>query len=250
MMEGIFTGRAALVVGGSGGLGAALARRLAGSGARLVVHGGRSAERLDRILAELRAAGADAEGFLMPLSGAADAAGLLDRAGRSSPSGSVDILAVAWGPFRRAALESTSPADWSALVEANLAFPGALVSLALGGMLGRGWGRILLYGGSLTDLPRGFAGTAAYSAAKTGLAVLAKSVARGCPGSGVTCNLVCPGLADTEYLDAAARAYALAKAPGGRLLAPEDLAEAGFQLLANPALNGSVLAADGGLSFQ
>jgi NAD(P)-dependent dehydrogenase (short-subunit alcohol dehydrogenase family) len=116
-------------------------------------------------------------------------------------------------------------------------------------MTERGWGRILLFGGTCTDTIRGFSTTTAYSAAKTALGVIAKSVAKTAGPFGVTCNVVCPGLADTEYLDGNARAYARDRAPGGRLVSGDEVAAAAFALLSNPSVNGAVVSVDGGLSI-
>jgi NAD(P)-dependent dehydrogenase (short-subunit alcohol dehydrogenase family) len=118
-------------------------------------------------------------------------------------------------------------------------------------MAERGWGRILLFGGTRTDAIRAFSSNAAYAAAKTGLAVLAKSLAVEGAGRGVGCVLVCPGLVDTEYLGDAERAALRALSPLGRLLTPCEVASAAVGLLAaDPCVaSGSVVNLDSGLSF-
>jgi NAD(P)-dependent dehydrogenase (short-subunit alcohol dehydrogenase family) len=115
-------------------------------------------------------------------------------------------------------------------------------------MIQRSWGRILLFGGTNTDTVRGYVTSSAYSAAKTALAVVAKSAARLGAGKGVTCNLLCPGLTDTEYLNAEARAYNRERSPGGRPLTAGDIAWAGLAVLENPAVNGAVIAVDQGVT--
>lgn len=242
-------GKRALVVGGSGGIGRAVCRSLAARGAAVVVHGGSSRERLDRVLAELRALGtsarAEVDGFLLRLEHPSD---LLDKLG---DLGTIDILALAFGPFVQKPLADTSASDWERLALLDLALPGAICSALLPAMIGRKWGRILLFGGTRTDAIRAYASNAAYAAAKTGLAVLAKSLAVEGAGANVACLLVCPGLVDTEYLGDAARSALRKKAPGGRLLEPETIAEIAIGLLAmNPcAVSGGILNMDGGLSF-
>jgi NAD(P)-dependent dehydrogenase (short-subunit alcohol dehydrogenase family) len=248
-----FLGKRALVVGGSGGIGRAVALGLGKLGAAVTVHGGASSERLERTVAAIRADGGQARGFLCPYCEKAVAAD------RNSHDGSTieafarkiltaevepDILICAWGPYRRAALEETALEDWCYLVSCNLILPGMLVSSVLPAMIARNWGRILLFGGTNTDTIRGFTTTAAYSAAKTALGTLAKSVGRLNPG--VTCNVICPGLTDTEYVDDAARAYNASRSPGGALKA-EDIARAALAVLRDPALNGAVIPVDGGL---
>jgi NAD(P)-dependent dehydrogenase (short-subunit alcohol dehydrogenase family) len=240
-------GRRALVVGGSGGIGRALALELAVKGTSLVVHGGSSRERLDSCLGELRLAGASAEGFLMDL----EAPGGLPRLVSALPSlGRIDILVVAFGPFVRKSLAETLVADWERMALLDLALPGALASALFPAMSERGWGRILLLGGTRTDGIRAYKTNAAYAAAKTGLAVLAKSLAVEGAGRGIGCVLVCPGFVDTEYLSGEERSALEKRAPAGRLLSPAGIASAAVGLItAEPCLaSGAIVALDGGLS--
>jgi NAD(P)-dependent dehydrogenase (short-subunit alcohol dehydrogenase family) len=234
-------GKSALVVGGTGGIGRALARLLARRGVRLTITGGNSQERLKAALAEIREAGGQGEGFL--IQGEAEDAAEQILARSPEP----DILVCAWGPFWRGPLEETDPAAWRHLTWANLAFPGALVSGVLPGMIRRTWGRILLFGGTNTDVIRGFTSTAAYSAAKTALGVLAKSAARCAGPRGVTCNVVCPGLTATEYLDEGAQAYNREKSPGGRPLQADQIARFALEILEHPPVNGAVIPVDQGI---
>jgi 3-oxoacyl-[acyl-carrier protein] reductase len=249
-METIFAGRHGLIIGGTGGIGAALAVKLAGAGASVTVQGGHSPERLRRTVDAIGAVSADCaecgegRGFLYPVTGAGCGEAVAAITARVPAP---DILVCAWGPFKRAALEDAGAEHWEEMVCANLLFPGMLVSAYLPGMRERGWGRILLFGGTNTDAVRGFISTAPYSAAKTGLGVLAKSVARSAGAQGVACNVICPGLTDTEYLDEAARAYNREKSPGGEALTPEEIAAAALEVLASPRLNGAVIPVDNGL---
>lgn len=243
MAEKALRGRRALVVGGSGGLGRFVALSLAEAGAAVTVHGGSSRERLDRTLGELEAAGAEADGFLLPLAGPRDAAALF----RKVPD--ADLVACSWGPFIRAGLARTGPEDWERMALGNLAFPGALASAYVGRMAAGGFGRFLFFGGTATDAPRGYATTAAYSAAKAGIAVLVKSIAVEFADAGVSAAAVCPGFVDTEYLDDAGRAALRKGAPGGRLLDPREIAALAVALMISDAANGSVVALDAGLDL-
>jgi 3-oxoacyl-[acyl-carrier protein] reductase len=239
-MEGIFSGRKALIVGGTGGIGRAVAVRLAGTGARIIVQGGSSPERLEETLRAIRGAGGAGDGFICP----ADPDGGAERI--LSQAGVPDILVCAWGPFMRRALEKLGPEDWHYITAANLIFPGTMISSVLCSMITNRWGRILLFGGTNTDTIRGFTSTAAYSAAKTALGVLAKSVARAAGAYGVCCNVVCPGLTDTEYTDETVRAYNRDRSPGGQALNPEEIARCAVDILTNPWINGAIVAVDGG----
>jgi NAD(P)-dependent dehydrogenase (short-subunit alcohol dehydrogenase family) len=159
------------------------------------------------------------------------------------------MLICAWGPFKQGTLEDMEAEDWQHLVENNLTFPGILVSSVLGDMMNRRWGRILLFGGTNTDTIRGFRTTAVYSAAKTALGTLAKSVARRAGPLGVSCNLICPGLTDTEYTGEALRAYNSERSPGAEVLKPEDIAKIALGVLENPQINGGIIPVDRGLAL-
>jgi len=111
----------------------------------------------------------------------------------------------------------------------------------------RNWGRILLFGGTNTDTIRGFTTTAAYSAAKTALGVIAKSAAKTAGSRGVTCNVICPGLTDTEYVTEEQKRYNREKSPGGKPLSAEEIARTALDILGNPGLNGAVIPVDQGL---
>ena len=242
-------GRRALVVGGSGGIGRAVALELGARGAHVIVHGGSSRARLDSALAELESQGGSGEGLLLELGGTHE--GFLRFFEALPGMGEIDVLVVAFGPFVRKSLAATSTADWERLALFDLALPGALCSALFPAMAARGWGRILLFGGTRTDGIRDYSSNAAYAAAKTGLSVLVKSLAAEGADHGVGSILVCPGLVDTEYLSEPMKAAFRSHAPGGRLTPPGEIAAAAVRLIADdPCIaSGAVVTLDGGLSF-
>jgi 3-oxoacyl-[acyl-carrier protein] reductase len=236
-----FSGRRALVVGGSGGIGSAVSLALARRGASVLIHG-RSLDKIDAILATIRASGGSAEGFadeiLAPARFVESIAGF----------GTFDIVVVSFGPFVRKSLAATSIADWERMALLDLALPGALASHFLPSMLERGFGRFLFFGGSRTDAIRAYRSNAAYAAAKTGLGVLVKSIAAEGAERDVAALLVCPGIVDTEYLGAQARAEAESMAPRGRLLDPATIAATALGLLEGRpcAASGAIVSLDSG----
>ena len=242
-MEKPFAGKKALVIGGTGGIGRAVALGLAERGAELTIHGGSSLERLENTLKTIKKLGGKGEGFLLSIDNLIRAEEIFARA--PDP----DILVCAWGPFRRAPLDRLDLEFWQGMVMGNLAFPGLVVSLALPKMIERNWGRILLFGGTNTDSIRGFLTSAAYSAAKTGLGVLAKSVAKHAAAQGISCNVICPGLTDTEYLDDNEKKYNRDLSPGNQALSPENIAWFCMEILENPGINGAVIPVDRGISL-
>lgn len=226
-------------------MGLALARALAGSDVRLTIHG-RDPGRL-RLAADVCRSLSPSARSIVTL--AADLSGgniptELDRAARES-----DLLVLAYGPFVYRSLEKTTPEDWRLMALADLAVPGILAGAAAVAMGKRGFGRILLFGGTRTDMVRGYKANAAYASAKTGLGVLAKSVAAEFAGRGVSCAVICPGFVDTEYLDDDMRASLAARSPRGKLIDPSAIAGLGLYLLGGgmDLVNGAVINADEGL---
>lgn len=240
--KGEFSGLRALVIGGTGGIGFAVARALASGGARLVIHG-RAADRLEAQAALLRGAGAEVATFCADLSDQVVPPELLEHACAA------DILVFAYGPFVNKPLSQTTAEDWRLMALGGLALPGIVASGAAVAMAARGFGRILLFGGTRTDAIRGFRTNAAYAAAKTGLGVLAKSIAVEFGGAGVSCAVLCPGFVDTEYLDDSMRERLTLASPRGGLIPAAEIANLAASLLAGQMdlANGSIIVADRGL---
>ena len=236
-------GRRALVVGGSGGIGAAISTELARRGASVLVHG-RSTVKIEGIVASIRASGGSAEGFAVEIqTPSAFVESLL-------PFGHFDLVAIAFGPFVRKPLAATSAADWERMALLDFALPGAIASHFLPAMLELGFGRFLLFGGTRTDSIKAYRSNAAYAAAKTGLGVLAKSIAAEGSERNVAALVICPGIVDTMYLVEKARDEATSMAPRGLLLDPFDIACTALDLLAcEPCLaSGAIISLDAGFS--
>lgn len=231
-----------LIVGGTGGIGYAIATAAAEAGARLTVHG-HDPQRLAGRAAILRGLGAEISTICADLSEGEAPAALLEAA-RSS-----DVVVVAYGPFVYKTLSATEAADWRLATLTCLALPGMIASAAAASMAGRGFGRILLFGGTRTDAIRGFKSNAAYAAAKTGLGVVAKSIAVEFGPRGVSCALLCPGFVDTEFLDPSMRSHLEAASPRDGLIPASELATLASYLVSGgmDLTNGAIIVADRGL---
>lgn len=249
------TGRIALVLGGSRGIGAAITENLCRAGAiTTFTHTGKPKhrDRVELLLAQLREEGGKVEAVVCnALDSQATAATAADVVGRH---GRLDILVANVGKNAAKPAHETTDQQWRDSLDANLtgAFYG--VRAALPHMLAHGFGRIILIGSSAVY--DGGGGAIDYAAGKAGLqgmmAYLAKTYAR----KGILTNLIHPCVIETDLLrerygDAEKRRELVAQVPAGRLGAPHDIAGlAAF--LASPwgdFICGQALLVDGGRTF-
>jgi 3-oxoacyl-[acyl-carrier protein] reductase len=219
------SGRAVLVTGASRGIGAAIARGLAGAGARVGVHYGRRRDEAEALAAEI---GAGAAPLGADLTRPAAAAQLWREA--LETFGRIDVLVnnagVAVGSPMAAPLE-TWLADWEATMAVNLAAAAVLCREAVGHFSAHGGGRIVniasraAFRGDTPDYM-------AYAASKAGLVALTRSIARGFGKSNICAFGVAPGFTRTEmaqdFIDRYGEAIALNDIALPRLTEPEDVA--------------------------
>jgi NAD(P)-dependent dehydrogenase (short-subunit alcohol dehydrogenase family) len=247
------TGRAALVTGGSKGLGQAMARALACAGADVVIAARHPAELEAGLAAILE--GTTARGVWL-------AADLADRAaverlaaGAQAAYGKIDILVNNAGTNRIAPIERVTDAHWDEVLALNLTAPMVLSRALAGPMKERSWGRIIHISSVFGAVSR--AERNAYSASKAGLLGLTRSMALELASHGVTVNAILPGifetpLTQTMHSDAARRQWFTDRVPMGRWGRPEELSGP-LLLLASDAgayITGTCLAVDGGWLAQ
>ena len=180
------TGRVALVTASTAGIGHAIARGLADSGAEVVLHG-RSAATVDRALQSLRAAlpGARLRGAVADLSDAAGADALL----AAVPS--VDILVNNAGIYGPQDFFETDDATWERYWQTNVMSGVRLSRALLPAMVDQGWGRVVFIASeSARNIP---ADMIHYGVSKTAQLALSRGLAKRVAGSGVTVNAVLPG---------------------------------------------------------
>ena len=241
-------GKVAVVVGGTSGIGRALALGLADAGAD-VVPTSRRLERVREVAAEVEARG---RRTLRAASDVTDAASLTAvREAVLSGLGRLDILVNCAGRTQRQPTLQMSEEDWNGILEVNLT--GTLRSCRVFGlpMLERGWGRIVNIA-SLTSFVALFE-VAAYAASKAGVAALTRCLAVEWGPRGVNVNAVAPGFFPTEMnralLEGTERGRELLlRSPLGRFGKVEELAGAVVFLASEAAsfVNGEVLVVDGG----
>jgi NAD(P)-dependent dehydrogenase (short-subunit alcohol dehydrogenase family) len=241
-VSNVLEGKRALVVGGSGGIGAAVVAKLAAFGCNVAVHGGHSRERLDATCSAATRRGVEAVPILMELTSVDQVAELLER------TGDFQILVGSFGPLVTGSIHATSPEDLRAVIELNLHLPARLLTHVLPRFRAEGFGRVLFFGGPRTDQIRAYRDIGVYAAAKTGLASLVRSAGLQNADRDITCNMICPGYVETEYYDRE-RVRALARVhPAGRLVSTNEVAALAVHLLSGEgaAINGAIIPIDFG----
>ncbi len=261
-MANRFERSTALVSGGAGGIGAAVARRLGAQGASVAVVD-LSLDGARRVADAIVQAGGKASAYPIDVTSADDVAKVV--AAVEADLGLINVAATCAGIIRTAPFVDVEIANWNATLAVNLTGtflvfqavarrllaakqPGALV--AISSVAGRG----------------GRATAADYAASKAGVISVVRSAALAFAKDNITANAVCPGIVDTEMTRAIHRdraklsgisaeeslAKIAATIPMGRIQTAEDVADVVGFLVSKEAsyVTGQSINADGGLEFD
>jgi NAD(P)-dependent dehydrogenase (short-subunit alcohol dehydrogenase family) len=249
--------RVAVVTGGAGGVGGAIARRLAAGGARVAVwdHDEPGARRVARLVSGI-AVGCD-------VSVEESVAAALERT--RAELGVPSLLVTAAGIMNVAPFLDTSLRNWSAELDVNLTGTFLCVRACARLMVETGAGGSIVCVSSVAGRgPRPDA--PAYAASKAGVISVVRSAALAFASHGITVNAVCPGVVETEMTMRNARRRArltgttvqatvgrlVATVPLGRMQTPDDVADVAMFFLSAPSgyVTGQALNACGGLEFD
>ncbi|OJY53556.1 MAG: 3-oxoacyl-ACP reductase [Pseudonocardia sp. 73-21] len=244
MIVDILQGRVAVLTGASGGIGGAVALRLAESGADLVLtfagHADQTEELADRVRAMGRRAEVVRADFADPAAPAAVARLAEERLG------AVDVLVTAAAAAVRTSWEDVDEKTWDHTMAVNGRGPFFLARQLVPGMVERGFGRVLLF--SSTAAFNGGTIGPHYASSKAALHGLVHYLAGRVAGSGVTVNALAPALiGGTWMLPGSVDGPLPMPVPVGRLGTVDEVADMAMAMLRNGYLTDKVIALDGGL---
>ncbi|HEX5401100.1 MAG TPA: SDR family NAD(P)-dependent oxidoreductase [Pseudonocardiaceae bacterium] len=245
-------GRVALVTGAGRGIGRAIALRLSKEGLRVALLA-RSRDQLAETAADCAGPSLVVPCDVTSQQGVDSAYATVERTW-----GPVEVLVANAGAGHSARLERTTDADWQRMLDLNLTAPFRCVRRAVPAMREAGWGRVVVIASSAAHTGDPY--VAAYTASKHGALGLVRSAAAELTGSGVTVNAVCPGYVDTPMTgqtiativastgrtEEQARQALERKQPIGRLITPDEVADAAWFCVRNAAMTGQSINVDGG----
>lgn len=240
------SGKVALVTGGSRGIGAQVARRLAAEGAQLAIACRSDRAAADRVVADLRAAGAAAIALTADVARPADCKALVDDC--MAQFGRLDILVNCAGVAKYLPLDQTDADHFHAMFDTNVLGTLSLTRAAAAVMAPGG--RIIHFSSRLAETP--LAGASVYAASKAAVSALTLALAQELGPRGITINAVAPGLIETDMTAGilTQRGDSLrAQTPLRRIGQPEDISGLVAFLASQDAgwITGRTIRADGGL---
>lgn len=247
-MAGALQDRIALVTGGGRGIGRGVCLALAQEGAAVAVNYSRSADAAEQVVEEIRSAGGKAQAFCFDV---ADEAAV-DKGVKevATALGGLDILVNNAGIAIDGLILRMKGEDWRKIIEVNLSGCYYCSRAAARLLLKSKAGRIINISSVIGEM--GNAGQVAYSASKSGIFGLTKSLAKELGSRSVTVNAITPGFIETDMTHAMTEqqvAEMLKQIPLGRLGKTEDVSGLVSFLARDEAayITGEVIAVNGGL---
>ena len=249
-MAALLDGQVALVTGGTRGIGAAITKMLADSGAHVAAGYHRGGDAAAKMQASLNGAGARVSVH----QGRVDMADDCQRVVREvlQKWGRIDFLINNAGITIDKTIRKMSYEDWQNVINVNLFGAFAMTKCVIEHMIERGSGRIVNISSVIGET--GNVGQSNYAASKAGLFGFSKSLALEMATRGITVNCVAPGFIETEMVSAvpeAVLAKVVDKIPQKRLGKPEEVARV-VQFLLEPEsayITGAVYTVNGGLDM-
>jgi len=245
------TGKVALVTGATHGLGMAMANGLGAAGARLVINGNSSQEKIDNALAAYADAGFDASGYRFNVTSEEEVKSAVAQI--ESEVGPIDILINNAGIIRRVPLLEMPVNEWELVIKTDLTSAFVVSKAVVKSMVKRDGGKVINICSMMSELGRDSVG--AYAAAKGGLKMLTRNMATEWARHNVQVNGIGPGYFATEQTRPIRvdghpfNDFIVGRTPAGRWGNPEDLQGAAVFLAsaASDFVNGQIIYVDGGI---
>lgn len=235
----------ALVTGGSGGIGAAICRKLAQAGLHVIVHANSRLDKAETLAAEIRAAGGSATAIAFDVTDRAATAAALAQLTEAQ---AIQVLVNNAGIHEDAVFPGMSGEQWDKVVDVSLnGFYNVTQPLTLP-MIRTRWGRIINI--SSVAAIAGNRGQVNYAAAKGALHAASKSLALEVASRGITVNAVAPGIIATDMIEGSFDPAAIKQlVPMQRAGQPEEVANLVAFLASEEAayISGQVISINGGM---
>ncbi|MBC8767079.1 gluconate 5-dehydrogenase [Arenibacter sp. BSSL-BM3] len=245
------TGKTALITGATHGLGKAMAIGLGKAGATLVINGASSQEKLNNAVAEYKALGLQAHGYLFDVTKEDQVK--LNISKIEKEVGHIDILVNNAGIIKRIPLEDMEVSDFEDVIKVDLVSPFIVSKHVVKGMIARKEGKIINICSMMSELGRNTVG--AYAAAKGGLKMLTRNMATEWAKHNIQVNGIGPGYFATAQT-APIRIdghpfndFIVGRTPAGKWGDPDDLQGAAIFLSSKASnfVNGQIVYVDGGI---
>lgn len=248
-------GKVALVTGAAYGIGFAIAEAYANAGAKIAFNC-RSQEHMDKALADYKAKGIDAKGYICDVTNEEEVKAMV--ADIEKELGVIDILVNNAGIIKRIPMTEMSVEEFRQVVDIDLNAPFIVSKAVIPGMIKKGHGKIINVCSMMSELGRET--VSAYAAAKGALKMLTKNIASEYGEYNIQCNGMGPGyIATAQTAPLRERQpdgsrhpfdqFIVAKTPAGRWGDPEDMVGPCVFLASHASdfVNGQILYADGGI---
>ena len=239
-------GKVVLITGATGGIGKSIARKMREKGGKLILSGTRQ-DVLNNIVSEF---GNEAKGIVTDLNDKDDIISLADEAEKCF--GQIDVLINNAGVTADNLFMRMKDEDWEKVININLTAAMRLTRQVIRGMIKKRFGRVIFISSVVGYT--GNSGQTNYSASKSALVGLTKSLALEVASRGITCNLIAPGFISTPMTDKLSddqKNNIVKNIPVNRLGMPDDISNACVYLASDEAsfITGSTLHINGGMSM-